>query len=549
MKRRSNSTKRIFSKRIRTTACVTALLILMAGLDLACTPVEEATHVIVLGVDGLSPAGIQRATTPHFNRLLAEGAFTFKARAVLGTSSSQNWASMIMGAGPEQHGVTSNGWERDNHSIAPTTTGAEDLFPTIFGVLRQQRPEAKIATFYDWGGFGRLFEKSVLDQDVDGDGPDETLRQAVAYITEQKPDFTFIHLDHVDHALHTEGHGSEEYYEAVEHTDVLLGELLDGLATAGLSERTILIVTADHGGVGTRHGGESMAELEIPWLIWGPGVAAGKQITDPVNTYDTAATVAYVLGLEQPYHWIARPVLSAFAARGDQVALPPPPPFVPLPRIHPEGGSVEASPVTLSVDAPGAEIRYTTDGSVPERASARYLEPFTLPGASMVRARAFTPDGGESGVSEATFLTAANGVRYSYHEGTWQQLPDFETVPSVREGQMTTFDLGAVPKRADYYAVRFEAYLEITEAGTYTFYVMVDDGANLYLDGEHLVDNDGPGGARERSGTAPLEPGRHHLIVDYFETYGDETLKVRYEGPGLEKQTIPARRLYLSDEE
>ena len=240
-------------QRMRTTACVTALLILMAGLDLACTPVEEATHVIVLGVDGLSPAGIQRATTPHFNRLLAEGAFTFKARAVLGTSSSQNWASMIMGAGPEQHGVTSNGWERDNHSIVPTTTGAEDLFPTIFGVLRQQRPEAKIATFYDWGGFGRLFEKSVLDQDVDGDGPDETLRQALAYITEEKPDFTFIHLDHVDHALHTEGHGSEDYYEAVEHTDVLLGELLDGLAVAGMSDRTILIVTADHGGVGLGH--------------------------------------------------------------------------------------------------------------------------------------------------------------------------------------------------------------------------------------------------------------------------------------------------------
>ena len=73
MKRRSNSTKRLFSKRMRTTVCVTALLILMAGRDLACTPVEEATHVIVLGVDGLSPAGIQRATTPHFNRLVRIG--------------------------------------------------------------------------------------------------------------------------------------------------------------------------------------------------------------------------------------------------------------------------------------------------------------------------------------------------------------------------------------------------------------------------------------------------------------------------------------------
>ena len=540
--------KRTPLKQICTAAHLAALLILFAGINLACNQVERPAHVIVIGVDGLSPAGIQRARTPHFNRLVAEGAFTFQARAVLGTSSSQNWASMIMGAGPEQHGITSNGWERDNHTIAPTTTDAEDIFPTIFSVLRDQRPEAGIATFYDWSGFGRLFEKSVVNQYVDADGPEEALRQSIDYLAREKPAFTFIHLDHVDHALHTEGHDSGGYYAAVEHTDELLGELLASLASTGLSESTILIITADHGGIGTRHGGESMAELEIPWLIRGPGVAAGKQITDPVNTYDTAATVAYIFGLEQPYHWIARPVLSAFAEYGDQVEVSPPPPFAPLPRIHSEGGNPEVSPVTLSVDAPNAEIRYTIDDSVPSRTSARYEGPFMLPGASVVRARVFTPNGGESGVSEVTFLTAANGVRYSYHEGNWERLPDFETVPSVHEGGTSAFDLNAIPKRADYYAVRFMSYLEITEAGTYTFYVMADDGANLYLDSEHLVDNDGSGGARERSGTVYLEPGRYHLIVDYFDTYGDEVLKVRYEGPDVEKQTIPARRLYLSAE-
>ena len=32
------------------------------------------------------------------------------ARGVIPTVSSPNWASMIMGAGPEQHGITSNDW-------------------------------------------------------------------------------------------------------------------------------------------------------------------------------------------------------------------------------------------------------------------------------------------------------------------------------------------------------------------------------------------------------------------------------------------------------
>ncbi|MCI0537763.1 MAG: hypothetical protein L0Z50_21325, partial [Verrucomicrobiales bacterium] len=66
------------------------------------------------------------------------------------------------------------------------------------------------------------------------------------------------------------------------------------------------------GGKGTKHGGFTMEELEIPWIIAGPGVAPGQEIKSPVNTYDTAATLAHIFGLKAPKAWIARPVLEAF---------------------------------------------------------------------------------------------------------------------------------------------------------------------------------------------------------------------------------------------
>ena len=69
---------------------------------------QDAPRVVVIGVDGMSPDGIRHADTPHMDALMASGAYSFKARAVLTTSSSQNWASMMMGAGPVQHGITSN---------------------------------------------------------------------------------------------------------------------------------------------------------------------------------------------------------------------------------------------------------------------------------------------------------------------------------------------------------------------------------------------------------------------------------------------------------
>ena len=116
--------------------------LLLCSVSKAFAQVAGVEHVVVIGVDAMSPDGLRNAETPRMDQLMNEGAFSLHARAVRPTSSSPNWASIIMGAAPEQHGITSNGWERNNFSIAPVTTGLEAIFPTIFSILREQRPEA-----------------------------------------------------------------------------------------------------------------------------------------------------------------------------------------------------------------------------------------------------------------------------------------------------------------------------------------------------------------------------------------------------------------------
>ncbi|MBI3853158.1 MAG: alkaline phosphatase [Verrucomicrobia bacterium] len=274
--------------------------------------VAGVQHVVIIGCDGMSPNGVLKAKTPVMRQLMKEGAYTLHARGVMPTSSSPNWASMIMGAGPEQHGVTSNDWETNKFDITPIAVGSGGIFPTIFGLLRDQRPKSVIACFHDWDGFGRLFERKAADMIEDSDGPTNAVEHAVAYIRQKKPTFTFIHLDHVDHVGHQIGHGTPEYFASVEVADKLIGEVIQGLKDANIWKQTILLITADHGGVGKGHGGATMAEIEIPWIIVGPGVAVGREIKRPVNTYDTAVTVAYIFGLRPPECWIGKPVMDAF---------------------------------------------------------------------------------------------------------------------------------------------------------------------------------------------------------------------------------------------
>lgn len=269
-------------------------------------------HVIVIGVDGLSPDGIRKAETPTMDKMMANGVVKWNVRTVLTTASSQNWASMIMGAGPEQHGIIDNDWKRDKHSLPPVVAGEEGIFPTIFGLIRSQKPGAEIGAVYHWGDFGRLFEKKAVNYDKHFSTEDSTAADFTKYIKEKKPTFGFVHFDHVDHAGHHDGHGTPAYYAAVAKTDSLVNEILKSIKAAGIEKSTLVIITADHGGKGKGHGGPTPEEAEIAMILYGKDVKQGYQVQQQVYTYDLAATIAFAFHLTPPYAWIGRPIKPAF---------------------------------------------------------------------------------------------------------------------------------------------------------------------------------------------------------------------------------------------
>lgn len=94
--------------------------------------------------------------------------------------------------------------------------------------------------------------------------------------------------------------------------DSLIGTFVKTVEEQGLRDKTIFLITADHGGLGTSHGGPSKQELEIPWILNGPGVNRGKELKQFINTFDTAPTLAWILGINAPKAWIGKPVLEAF---------------------------------------------------------------------------------------------------------------------------------------------------------------------------------------------------------------------------------------------
>lgn len=78
------------------------------------------------------------------------------------------------------------------------------------------------------------------------------------------------------------------------------------------------------------------------------------------------------------------------------------------PKITPDGGTyAAATTVTLSSPDPGAEIRYTVDGSVPGPQDMLYSGPIPISGATVLRARAYKEGMTRSITSESVFIIGA----------------------------------------------------------------------------------------------------------------------------------------------
>ena len=515
-------------------------------------------HLIIIGVDALSPNGVINADTPVMDELMNNGSYTLNARGVLPTSSSTNWASMVSGAGPEQHGITSNGWERDEHTLPAVVQGEEGIFPTIFNVARKQRPELEMGAIYTWSGFGRLIERSLLDYDSNEKSDELTVENAINYIKKKTPNFLFIHLDEVDHVGHSSGHKTSHFYDAVAHIDQQIGKIIQSTKEAGIYDKTTFIISADHGGIGYGHGGETLDEIEIPFIIFGKGIKKNYLIRNQVYIYDNAATAALLLGLNQPQAWIGRPVKTAFIGISE-------PEFdnqkirIPAPTIYPKanlydlaGGLYIDQKAEVLMESRGdAKIRYTTDGSIPTQNSQLYSGKFLLSKSTVVMAKAFKGANQESKVSKAYYRminsTSNNGIRYHYYESKKDMnfLPNFLEMKAVKSGKTYQFRIDSINQVKHQFGIQFSSSIKINSKGEYHFYLLSDDGSRLYINNTLVVDNDGGHGAIERKGSISLQPGFHKITLDYHNQQGGAWLDAFYKGPGIPKQIIPPQILFL----
>ncbi len=117
-----------------------------------------------------------------------------------------------------------------------------------------------------------------------------------------------------------------------------------------------------------------------------------------------------------------------------------------------------------------------------------------------------------------------------------------ERKPEVtfRAEEITT-DLEPVRSGGDTFALKYHATMNVTESGTYKFYLTSDDGSRMYVSGSEIINNDGDHSPREKSGTVTLEKGQHEIVITQYDSGGGQALSLKWTPPGSDgKSTIPS---------
>jgi predicted AlkP superfamily pyrophosphatase or phosphodiesterase len=255
---------------------------------------------LVVAWDGVNSEALLASNTPFLNAL-ADGSWALGYHGEY-TTGAYNLTDAPTNSGPNHWAIETGATGTQSGVLGNNDVDAGDSveFPHYLSILEREDPVLKTAHLFTWDTDALIpvtadYIKNDEDEPnvsrvvsmLQGTYEDPTGTDGTNWAEGSEPDAIFLFLDNPDHTGHSYGYSpsSTEYVTSLETADKQLGAMLNAIKTrpSFATERWQIILTADHGGIGTGHGGESEAEHRIMFLLASQNVQQGT-----LPAYDTS---------------------------------------------------------------------------------------------------------------------------------------------------------------------------------------------------------------------------------------------------------------------
>ncbi len=326
---------------------------------------EHPFNVLFVTIDTLRAGqlgcyGYPRPTSPVIDRLAAEGVRLADARTV-STQTDPSHATMLTGLFPTSHGLVRNGWQLPARNVTLAEALRAAHYRTFAAVSVQHLSShfgfdqgferfRNVSPFDRFHLYGRsnhsffsipILLRSDLIAEIIGRPLVRNYRRA-SHATDdfldwfeaydgKSPFFAWVHYfdPHAPYEppdgwlgpmeahppaladVFTWDEGAvrrfDRYDAEVAYADSQLGRMVEAIEARGLGEKTLIVVTADHGELlgerGARgHNGTAYEEvLHVPWVMRLPGyLPSGAVMEWPASLVDVTPTLLAFLGVPAP---------------------------------------------------------------------------------------------------------------------------------------------------------------------------------------------------------------------------------------------------------
>ncbi len=215
---------------------------------------------------------------------------------------------------------------------------------------------------------------------------------------------------------------------------------------------------------------------------------------------------------------------------------------------------------TLKPSVTDSRIFYTLDGNLPTEKSLVYKDPISINLAKnqlkTLQTVEITPCGHQSIISKATvyyrqpFAAVTNldtlheGLKYKVIRGNFTELAQIDTLPAADSGSTKTINITGFKSEKTNFGVIYQGFVRIDAGGNYNLGLTSDDGSQLYLDNQLVVDNDGKHAIANKNTVVPLQKGYHQIKIKYFDAGATAALRVYLNLAGKPQAELPPDILF-----
>ena len=278
-------------------------------------PAAAPRNLILITVDTLradhvGAYGAPTGATPVLDALARAGArFDQVQTAVPLTGPSH--ATILTGQYPPTHGVRGN-VNFTLGSAYPTLATRLKRRGYVTGAFVGAYPVAAAFGFNQgFDTFDEEFHESTPEDNGAERRANEVADASLRWLAAKGsgPFFAWLHFydPHAPYdppSPYRERFAGRAYDGEIAFADAQIGRVIDALRASGRDRDTTVMVLADHGeGLGDHHELTHavltyQSTMRVPWIVTGPGVAAGRVVSTRVSTIDVVPTALALLGAD-----------------------------------------------------------------------------------------------------------------------------------------------------------------------------------------------------------------------------------------------------------